>query len=314
MKLRTVLYFFTLCTACSLLSRALFGCQEREFYTDKRVMMGTFIEVTSQDRRAGQIVFSEFGRIENLLSKYKAESEVSRLNRLGELAVSPETFFVIGKAKEFWQKSGGAFDITVGPLDDLWGFTQKDYRLPQEAEVRKTLKRIGSDKIVLNSAANVVKFSLPGMKIDLGAIAKGYALDCAVKRLRENNITSCLISAGGQVYCLGEKSGRPWRVGIKGPENSGMAGYLDLKDKCVSTSADYEQYFKEGGKVYGHIFDPRTGYPADKGIASVSVVSPDGLTADALSSAIFILGEEKGLELAKKLNISEVRIIKRPGT
>jgi thiamine biosynthesis lipoprotein len=287
------------------------GCQshKQELYKDRRIAMGTFVEVISPYREASGIVFSEIKRIEDLLSKYNPDSEVSRLNKGGEIKASPETFYVIKKAKEFWQASYGAFDITVGPLVDLWGFTEKEYFMPTKEEITKVLGSIGSDKIILNDSDNVVKFMASGMKIDLGAIAKGFAVDCAVKKLKESGIKSCLINAGGQIYCLGEKFNRPWQVAVKNPRSRGFADYLELKDQAVATSGDYEQYFIKNNKRYSHIFNPRTGFPADSGVISVTVIATDGLTADALATAIFVLGKEKGLALADKFPNVKVEIV-----
>jgi thiamine biosynthesis lipoprotein len=270
--------------------------------------MGTFIQVISPDKEAAGIVFSEIQRIESLLSKYKEDSEVVRLNRSGKLKVSPETFYIIKKSREFWELTGGAFDITVGPLADIWGFASKEYTLPQDAQIQDALMLVGSDKIILHEADSVVEFNIPGMKIDLGAIAKGYALDCAAEKLKEKNIKSCLINAGGQVSCLGDKFGKPWRIAVKGPRGKGVAGYLELKGGSAATSGDYEQYFVKGNKRYGHIFDPRTGYPAQAQVSSVTVVAASGLTADALSTAIFVLGKDKAQELMKKFPQAKVNL------
>ncbi len=307
--MRKSLQHILLVTSCSLLVTILCGCQDNTLHKDTQVMMGTFVEVISPYKDAPKIVFAEIRQVENLLSKYKEDSEVGKLNQLGKLKVSPDTLYVLQKAKEFWQLSDGAFDITVGPLIDLWGFTDKKYRLPGREEIEKTLNTVGFDKIIFNISDNVVKFKLPGMKIDLGAIAKGYAVDCAVKKLKEHGIKSCLINAGGQIYCLGDKFGKPWRIAIRNPRKDGLWDYLELKNKAVSTSGDYEQYFSKGNKRYSHILNPKTGYPTDSGIISTTVIANDGLTADALATSIFVLGKEKGLELAKKLKNVKVEII-----
>lgn len=269
-------------------------------YHDNRVLMATFWEVVSADKKAGAIVFSEVSRIEQLLSRYIESSEISRLNRSGRLKVSPDTFYVIKRSKEFWQITGGAFDITVGPLIDLWGFKNQAYTVPAQRKIRSALKLIGSDKIILDENNCMVEFKLPGMKIDLGGIAKGYALDQAVKKLKENNINSCLINAGGQVYALGKRSGRPWKVGIKNGRGSDIHGRLEIKDRSISTSGDYEQFFSSDGKRYSHILDPKTGYPASSGLVSVTVAAPSGIEADALSTSAFILGKEGAAGLAKQ--------------
>ncbi|MDD5500640.1 MAG: FAD:protein FMN transferase [Candidatus Omnitrophica bacterium] len=277
-------------------------------YRNRRVLMGTFWEVTSPDKNAAKIVFDEAGRIEKLLSKYIPQSEVSRLNRKGKLKVSAETFFIIRKSKEFWRASGGAFDISVAPLADLWGFTDMHGKIPQEALIKKTLGITGSDKILLHENDNVVEFKLKGMKIDLGAIAKGYAIDLAAEKLRREGIKDCLINAGGQIYAMGDNSGSPWKVAIRNPRGKEFSGALELKNKSVATSGDYEQFFLEDGKRYCHIIDPRSGYPVNSGIASVTVVENSALNADALSTAVFVLGEDGGKILKDKFPDSEFYI------
>lgn len=280
-----------------------------QLYRNNRLLMGTFWEVISPDKEASSIVFLEAERIENLLSKYIQNSEISRLNRAGRLSLSPDTFYIIKKAKEFWQDSDGAFDITIAPLVDIWGFSSQRYKVPGEGLIKTTLKLVGCDKIILREENNVVEFKIPGMKIDLGAIGKGFAVDRAVNKLKENNINNCLINAGGQIYALGEKSGSPWKIAIQNPRKPEISATLELKDKSVSTSGDYEQFFFEDGKRYCHIIDPKTGYPVTSGISSVTVIADSGLEADALSTAIFVLGKKRGEELLKKFPQATARIL-----
>ena len=280
----------------------------KQLYRDNRLLMGTIWKVTSPDKQAGAIVFSEASRIEQLLSKYIPGSEISQFNRLGKLKVSAETFYVIKKSQELYHLSQGAFDITVAPLVDLWGFTNQEFQVPSDDKIHAVLKLVGSDKIILHEKDNVVEFKIPGMKIDLGAIAKGFALDCAVKRLKENNINSCLINAGGQVYALGDKSGTPWKIAIQGARKAEFAGTLELKNKSASTSGDYQQYFLIGKKRYCHILNPKTGYSAESGIISVTVIADSALEADALSTAAFVLGKERAKTLATKFNNLEIKI------
>lgn len=292
-------------------SLLMLGCQNQKLFEDNRVMMGTFVEVKSPDKDAAGIVFKELKRIEDLLSKYKEDSEVSKLNTRGNLKVSSDTFYIIKKSLEFYKLSNGAFDITVAPLVSLWGFTDKKYSVPTQDEIREALKFVGSDKIILQDKDNVVKFSISGMKIDLGAIAKGYASDCAVAKLKEAGIKSCLVNVGGQIYCLGNKFNKPWKIAVKSPRRKGFNSQLELENKAVATSGDYEQYFIKDKKRYSHILNPKTGYPSDSGILSVTVVAPDGLTADALGTAIFVLGRDKGMELARKFSDVTLKIIEK---
>ena len=313
MKTRLWLRFFTLlsgfCTlasGCWLLVSALSGCQSRQLYKDSRMMLGPIVELTSADKRAAEIAFKEIARIENLLSRYKEQSEVARLNAQGRISASQETLYLFEKAGEFWQASQGAFDITVAPLLALWGFYGLDFRVPDSAEIEEARRLIGFDKIKING--NIIEFNEIGMQVDLGGIAKGYAVDSAIKKLRRAGINSALINAGGDVYCLGDKNGKPWRIAVKAGAKRGFADYLKLKDQAVATSGDYEKYFSYNGKHYSHILDPRSGRPADSGISSVSVIAADCLTADALATSIMILGEEAGRELAESFN-AEVIII-----
>ncbi|MBI4707784.1 MAG: FAD:protein FMN transferase [Candidatus Omnitrophica bacterium] len=289
----------------------LVGCSSQPLYKDTQVMMGTFVEVISPDKEAAAIVFNEVKRIEKLLSKYDPESEISQLNKFGKLKVSPETFFVLSKSCLFWKQTNGAFDVTVGPLLDVWGFTDKNYKLPDKSKIKEALRSVGSDKIVLNEVDSVVEFNSPGVKVDLGAIAKGFAVDCAVEKLKEAGIKSCLVNAGGQIYCLGKRFGKPWRVVIQNPRGPGSKGSFDLIDQAVATSGDYESYFEVSGKRYMHIFDPRTGYPADNEVMCVTVIAPDGLTADALATAMMVMGKEKSDSLIKQYPGVIVRIVEK---
>lgn len=282
---------------CFLVS-VLCGCQSRHLYRDTRLLMGTIVEVVSSDKRAADVAFKEIERIENLLSFYKNDSETSLLNTQGKIEASPETVFVIKKAGEFWKATKGAFDVTMAPLLELWGFPDRNYRIPGDSEIRETLELIGFDKVKIND--NIIEFKVRGMKIDLGAIAKGYAVDCAVKKLKLAGINIALINAGGDIYCLGDKNGTPWRIAIKAGQSTDYAGYLKLKDKAVATSGNYEWYFDIGNTRYCHIMNPATGKPVDSGVVSVSVIADDCLTADALATSIFVLGKEKGMALAKE--------------
>ncbi|MFA5099719.1 MAG: FAD:protein FMN transferase [Candidatus Omnitrophota bacterium] len=288
------------------------GCQAQpQVFRDTRVLMGTYVEVVSDNRDAARIVFDEIKRVEGLLSKYDPQSEVSQFNEFGRLSAGPDLYHLLTKAKEYWFATDGAFDITVGPAMDLWGFTTKDFRRPSDAEIADVLKLIGTNKIIFHPSNNVVEFNVPGMEIDLGSIGKGYAVDCAVKALRRAGISNCLINAGGQVYGLGTKAGKPWRVAIKDPRGGEVKNSFDISDQSAATSGDYEQYFVEGDKRFSHIIDPRTGSPADSGVISATVIAADGLTADFLATSLVVLGKRKGMELLKRFPDSRAQFIEQ---
>jgi len=279
---------------------------------DKRseFLLGTIVEVTASDKRAFDIVFDEISRIENLLSKYKPESEIARLNSSGKLKVSAETKDIIQLAKNLFHESDGAFDITVSPAVDLWKESIETKSSPNKKRIAAARKLIGSEKIIINTQTSEIKFLKKGMKVDLGGIAKGYAVDSAVCKLREEGIKSCLINVGGDIYCLGKKGRRPWRIGIQDPrEPDKFIKLLELNNKAVTTSGDYEQYFIIDNRRYSHIINPKTGSPVENNVCSVTVVAQDCMRADALATAIFVLGEKKGSEFAKRYRDIEVLIL-----
>jgi len=279
-----------------------------------RILMGTFVEVISPDVRSAAFVFEEVKRIEGIFSIYKSESEVSRLNQDGRINASRDMLYLVKKSKEFWQMSNGAFDITIGPLMDIWGFTNKQFRIPDKAEIAKALERVGFDKIIIDEAKGVIEFKAPGMRLDLGAIAAGYAVDCAISRLKREGIKDCVINAGGDIYCMGAKFGNPWTVAIRNPRKNRLMEYVKLNNEAITTSGDYHNYFIKDNKRYSHIFDPRTGCPAQSGAISVTVIAPDCLTADALATAIFVLGKKDGEALAGKIPGVQAKIIEEADT
>ncbi len=278
------------------------GCYSN-FKKETQVLMGSFCEVTSDDPKAYSIVFDEIKRMENKLSKFKKDSELSELNRLGKIKASTELYYILKQSLYFYKVSNGAFDITIAPLMDLWGFTDKNFKVPNNQQIKQILKTVGMNKIVFNDKNSVVKFTVSGMKIDLGAIAVGYAVDCAVKKLKENNIKNCLINLGGEIYCLGLKDNNPWKVAIQDPRNKDkIITVLDLTNQAVTTSGDYESFFEKDKKHYTHIMDPKKGVPINSDFSSVTIVANDCLTADALSTTVFVLGKTKTKELLTKFN------------
>ncbi|MFH1440799.1 MAG: FAD:protein FMN transferase [Candidatus Omnitrophota bacterium] len=302
--------FFLIFAFCVLNFSFLTGCQKKnQLYQETQILMGTFVEVKSDNESALNTAFNEIKRVENLLSKYKPESEICRLNEAGSLKVSLETIGIINKAKEFWLASGGLFDITVGPLIDIWGFTEYLYKQPPEQEILDTLNKVGFEKISINSVDNLVEFKVPGMKIDLGAIAKGYAVDCAINKVKEIGVENCLINAGGDIYCLGNNYGSSWVVGIQSPDKKGICEKLELENKAVATSGVYEQSFNKGGRKYAHFLNPKTGWPVDSPVVSVTIIADDCVTADALATVISLLGKEKGAILIKNYPDVQAEVI-----
>lgn len=275
-----------------------------------RFIMGTVCTIQVPGPPAGRAAIAKaLDRLEECDRKFSVfipSSPVARFNQAGTPIDDPEVVALIAQAVEVSRLSAGAFDITVFPLVELWGFYGAASRQPAPGEIAAALRKIGWQNIVIANGRVTKKNA--ELKIDLGAIAKGYAVGAAAEALRANNIHDALIDAGGDIYALGKLNNKPWQVGIRHPRARGILGRLDLSDLSVATSGDYAQFFIKGRARYHHIFDPRTGYPATN-LASVSVIGRDAALADAWSTALFVMGPEKGMRLvAASTNLAAIMI------
>lgn len=268
---------------------------------------GTVCSINLYESGSADLYAKLFGRLRELndiFNNYSDASEISRVNRDAAdmpVAVSQDFFVVLKTALDFAQLTDGAFDPTVGPLVKLWGFG-KEPRVPSQEEIDAAKKLVGWQNIILEgftdqevAAAPTVRFKKKGIRIDLGAIAKGYAADCLVAILKSNDAKRASISLGGNVYVYGKKPGGSlWNVAVRDPNKAGQNAFmLKTQDATVVTSGAYERFFEQDGKIYGHIFDPATGFPAQSGLASVTIVSQTSMVADALSTSLFVLGMKK---------------------
>jgi thiamine biosynthesis lipoprotein len=232
---------------------------------------------------------------------------MDRINKnagLNPVKVKPELIDVLEKALEYAEKSGRAFDPTVGPLVKLRGIGTDEERVPEDEEIRKALELINYREVEINREESAVFLKRGGMALDLGAIAKGYAADETVKLLAKEGVDSAVIDLGGNIYAMGDKKegkggGAYWRVGIQDPraDRGNYIGILNVKNKSVVTSGMYERFFEKDGKRYHHIFSATNGYPVENNLLSVTITADDSIDADALSTAAFALGWEKGREL-----------------
>mgnify|MGYP001568150592 CR=1 FL=1 len=274
--------------------------------------MGTLVTLTAwtTDEPAAIAAFgeafAEIDRIESVMTTWRADSEVSRINAAAggkPVAVSTEVIEVLEKAAWASRLSGGAFDVTIGAFAGVWKFDEdRDGTIPDPALVAARKKLLGWRDVEVEPHAKTVRLRRPGQRIGLGGIAKGYAVDKAAAVLHRRGVESFVIKAGGDLFVSGRRGDRPWRVGIRdprGPEDSYFA-FAEVEDRTFSTSGDYERYVIKDGKRYHHILDPATGYPAWR-TRSVTVLAKDALTADSLSKGLFILGPERGMELVEKL-------------
>jgi FAD:protein FMN transferase len=252
---------------------------------------------------------AEIQRLEGLMTTWRPDSEVSRVNAAagkGAVAVSPETLSVIEKSVWMSQRSEGVFDITFEAMHGLWKFDQDlEEKIPPLAAVEKARKLIDFRKIKIDHEARTVMLEKAGMRMSLGGIAKGYAVDAASGVLRAAGLDAFLVQAGGDLYVRGKKpDGSRFRVGVRDPRGRDSADYfamLEVEDHAFSTAGDYERGFVKDGRRYHHIIDPRTGFPATAS-RSVTIWAGDAFTADAIDDAVFILGPEKGLQLVESLD------------
>lgn len=262
--------------------------------------MDTYMTVTAYGKNAENGVnkaVDEINRLETVLSAEKQESDIYKLNETGSGTLSTDTKDIVSKALEINKTTNGAFDISIYPLMVKWGFTTQKYNVPSKNEISKLLKDVDSSKIIFDEKSGNIKLK-ENMKIDLGGIAKGYTSNRVMQIFKECGVKSGLVSLGGNVQALGTKTdGTAWQIAIENPDKSSdYIGVVSVKDKAVITSGGYERYFEKNGKTYHHILDPETGYPAESGLKSVTIVSDDGTLADALSTSLFVMGKEKALD------------------
>ncbi|MFC1546365.1 FAD:protein FMN transferase, partial [bacterium] len=248
--------------------------------------------------------------IEKKFSMHNPESPVYDFNMNNISITDNEITNLVKTSQIISEKSKGAFDITIAPVIRLWGFYESAPRVPKEEEIAETLKKTGyKNLVILNNTLIKMKEQV---QIDLGSIAKGYAVSEAVKVIKNAGIRSALIDAGGDIYALGRPGEKYWKVGVRNPRGEGIIGVLELADTAVVTSGDYERAFEKDGKRYHHIIDPDTGYPA-QGLSSVTIVSPDPTLADAYATAVFVLGKDKGMKFVEALQFTEALLITNKG-
>ena len=239
--------------------------------------------------------FNEMRRIEKLMNIHDPESEISRVNKLADkepVKVSKEIFMVLKEALKYSRLTSGAFDVSIRPLSALWGGKGKLKEVPEAREIEKKLPLVNYRNIIMDERNQTVRLEREGTTLDLGGIAKGYALDRAIKVLWGRGIKEALINAGGDIRVMGE---RVWKVGLQHPrkENEVLA-VIRLKDQAIATSGDYQRYFIKGGKRYHHIINPETGYPVTE-CMSVSIIGPEAFLVDVLATGVFFLGPRKGI-------------------
>ncbi|MDD5063212.1 MAG: FAD:protein FMN transferase [Phycisphaerae bacterium] len=293
-----------------------------------REVMGTFARVVAvaadSNTAKGCIedAFAEIKEVEKLMNYHKSDSEISELNRDGfarAVRVSKSTYEVIEKSVRFSKLSSGAFDVTVGPLVDLWHSAEEANSLPSDAELQRVHSKVGCDKLIRDANERSVRFAAKGMRVDLGGIAKGYAIDKAVEAMQKGGAAGGMVDIGGEIRCFGSPPAGQniWRIGLQDPVandvmNAGKPLFiLRLTDSAVATSGHYHRFVTIGGKKYSHIINPESGHSSES-LASVTIICPSAADADALSTAVSVMGREKGLALIETIPDAEAILITSP--
>ncbi len=329
---KTPLRFFVLFTLLTSLFILVFsGCTREELmFKESRVLMDTYCTITvvgSSKEKAREAIdagFDEIKKLEVLLNYFSEDSEITSINRaagIGPVKVSKETLEILEKTSEIFKITEGSFDPTIAPVIKHWKFSKgkSEQSVPSRNDVEQALKLVDYRKVEIDSAASEIMLKEKGMELDLGGIAKGYGADKAIKAIKAKNIKAALVAIAGDIRGYGlSTSGNPWKVGVQNPRPDTVSdkpwedifASLELKDSAISTSGDYQRFFIQDGKRFHHILSTKTGSPAETDLVSVSVIAPEGYLSDSLSTAVFILGADKGLSLLKSKGYDGVLVTK----
>lgn len=280
------------------------------------LFMGTVITVTLYDKGSEKVLDKAFDRvqeIENLVSINDGKTEVVEVNNsagVNPVKVSEDTFNIVKKGLDYSIKSNGSFDISVGPLVKLWSIGLPEAKIPNIEEINDALTKVDYKKVHLDEENKTIFLEKPGMMLDLGAVAKGYTADEIAEVLRAEGVESAIINLGGNILAVGKKNNdNNWRIGIQDPllDRGDTLGIIEVENKSIVTSGIYERYIEKDGVRYHHILSPETGYPYENEIAGVSIISDKSIDGDCLSTLVFSLGIDKGMEFVE--NIDNVEAI-----
>jgi thiamine biosynthesis lipoprotein len=302
------------------------GAPDRSVRVFEGATMGTIYtvkvvapEMSEADQAATrEALRAALDAVDARMSTYKPDSELSRFNRQGDgrpFRFSADTMRVFLLAREVSDATGGAFDVTVGPLVNAWGFgPSKPARPPTDAEIASLRERVGYRNLVIDANAQTVTKTRPDIYADLSAIAKGFGVDEAARSLDARGLANYMVEVGGEVRVRGHNAaGKPWQVGIERPDATPQQAFLvvAMTNLSMATSGDYRNYFEKDGRRYSHEIDPTTGYPIRHHLASVSVLAPDCAVADAYATALMVLGPDKGYALAERKGLAAYFIVRR---
>ena len=303
------------------MANVLFSSCQKTQSSRTEVALGTVCTISLFENASDKLydrIFEKINQIENLMSTSIPNSEISKINQnagIKPVKISSDTFTVLSCAKEIAILSDGAFEPTIGNLVELWNINAiiNDEtgailpQIPSQKEIENALSKTDFTKLILDEKNQTAFLTQSGMELDVGGIAKGYATDCIVSILKEEKISSALIDLGGNIFAYGYKNPKEktlWRIGIKNPLNptGSPIEIIQCENSSIVTSGVYERYFEYEGKIYHHLLSAKTGFPENNDLLSVSIICNNSMLCDALSTACFILGKEKGSDLIKKIN------------
>ncbi len=317
-KIIGVMFFILVSAGCSFKKETLYS--GKTMGTIYNIKVVTWFFNTPEDLQAK--IDIRLNEIESRMSTYRKTSEISKFNEdhtEGLFPVSDDFIRVMTVATEIYIITEGAWDGTINPVVDLWGFGGKSSakKIPTKEKIEEHMKDVGFHNIEISENKYLVKKN-PLVSLDLGSIAKGYAVDQIAQLIVENSIKNFLVEIGGEVYAIGlRKDGKNWRIGVNLPQSDSSYNQVykvvPLQAKALATSGDYRNFFEAGEKRYSHVIDPNTGFPVDNGVVSVSIVAPSCAFADGLATAVMVMGQKKGLELVSKLKNVECLVVVQEG-
>lgn len=277
------------------------------FYMDTLVRITVYCGDAEKGKEALDSAFAAFAGVDDLTNRFakagKTENDVQLINKYAgvkPVKVNADMLEIVSRANYFSGLCNGSFDVSIGPVMDLWGFGQSEQKVPRDEDIAAALKLVNYRKVIVDAKNSSIFLADTGMSMDLGGVAKGYATEKAAKVLKGLNIQHAMINAGGNVYALGTKpDGSPWRIGVRDPRNDqGVIAVIYVQDKAVVTSGDYERFFEKGGVRYHHILDPATGKQAGS-VMQTTIVADSATDADILSTTLFVLGPERGMDFVQ---------------
>ncbi len=313
---RTIISLIIIISATALIfvvnhanRKRIFKESRNSLYTIVTITVATTSEETAKS--AIDAAYQELDRLGILLNFYADDSELSAVNRnagITPMIVSPDTLEIIKAAVFAGEQTNGGFDVTIGPIVKLWNF--KDKTMPTKDQVAEKSAHVGFENIVINEAASTVFLKKAGVKIDLGGIIKGFAADKAVEILKKYGIEDGIVAVAGDIITFGTQlNGRPWHIGIQNPRQEGnddaLLATIDLKDKGISTSGDYQRFFIIDGVRYHHLLNPKTGFPESR-CRSVTIIAEKAVLTDAFATGIFVMGPDEGLKVLERLGMDGI--------